>query len=168
MRLAIFGLAVVLIVIFAANAVAPAAQRQQYRPSAKDAVIKTDAEWKKILTPEQYRVLREKGTEQAFTGKYWDNHAAGTYVCAACGRELFSSKTKFESGTGWPSFWAPIGKNAVDYVVDRSWAAEVRTEVLCSRCGGHLGHVFDDGPKPTFKRYCMNSVAMAFKPAKQR
>jgi peptide-methionine (R)-S-oxide reductase len=139
---------------------------QGHKPSAKDAVIKTDAEWRKILTPEQYDVLRNKGTERAYTGKYWNNHANGTYVCAGCGLELFSSKTKFESGTGWPSFWDPIKKGAVDYETDTSDPGEVRTEVLCSRCGGHLGHVFDDGPKPTGKRYCMNSVALVFKPAK--
>ena len=110
-------------------------------------------------------MLREKGTERAYTGKTWNNHAEGTYTCAACGQELFSSKTKFESGTGWPSFWTPIKKSAVDQVIDKSWDAEVRLEVVCSRCGGHLGHVFDDGPKPTGLRYCMNSAAMVFKPA---
>ncbi len=145
----------------------PAAQVEHHKPSSKDAVIKTDAEWKKILTPAQYNVLRLKGTETAFSGKYWDNHKDGVYVCAACGQELFSSKTKFESGTGWPSFWAPIRKDAVDLETDRSWAVEVRTEVLCSKCGGHLGHVFDDGPQPTGKRYCMNSIAMNFRQPKK-
>ncbi|MFI5387784.1 MAG: peptide-methionine (R)-S-oxide reductase MsrB [Fimbriimonadales bacterium] len=163
MRFAFFGLAALCLVIVAARGLALGGG--QHRPSAKDAVIKTDAEWKKILTPAQYNVLRQKGTEEAYTGKYWDNHAQGVYVCAACGQELFSSKTKFESGTGWPSFWSPIRKDAVDYETDRSWAVEVRTEVLCSRCGGHLGHVFSDGPRPTGLRYCMNSVAMLFKPA---
>jgi peptide-methionine (R)-S-oxide reductase len=166
MKLAIIGISVLacLVAIIAGTT----AQAQTYhKPSAKDAVIKTDAEWKKILTPAQYDVLRKAGTEQAFTGKYWNNHADGIYVCAACGQELFSSKTKFESGTGWPSFWAPIRSSAVDLVDDKSWAAEERTEVRCSRCGGHLGHVFDDGPKPTGKRYCMNSVAMIFKPSKK-
>jgi len=128
-------------------------------------ITKTDEEWKKLLTSEQYRVLRKEGTEIAFTGKYWDNHAAGTYVCAACGLELFSSDTKFESGTGWPSFWAPIAKNHVKEIVDRTLGME-RVEVECARCGGHLGHVFDDGPKPTGLRYCMNSVSMEFKPKK--
>ena len=128
-------------------------------------ITKTDEEWKKLLTPEQYRVLRKEGTEVAFTGKYWDNHAAGTYVCAACGLELFSSDTKFDSGTGWPSFWAPIARNHVKEVVDRTLGME-RIEVECARCGGHLGHVFDDGPKPTGLRYCMNSVSLEFKPKK--
>lgn len=125
------------------------------------AVMKTDDEWKKQLTPEQYHVLREAGTERAFTGKYWDNHEHGTYYCAACHQELFSSDTKFESGTGWPSFYKPIVPTAVAEHVDNTFGMK-RTEVVCGRCGGHLGHVFDDGPEPTGLRYCMNSVSLDF------
>lgn len=128
-------------------------------------VVKTDKEWKSALTAEQYRILRQKGTERAYTGKYWDNHETGTYSCAGCDLELFSSKTKFDSGTGWPSFYQPIAKGAVEDRRDRSHGMD-RVEVVCARCGGHLGHVFDDGPKPTGLRYCMNSGAMKFRKGK--
>lgn len=128
-------------------------------------VVKTEAEWKKELSPEAYHVLREEGTERAFTGEYADNHEDGDYYCAACHLKLFSSKTKFESGTGWPSFYQPINKKNVVEKTDKLLGYE-RTEVECARCGSHLGHVFDDGPKPTGLRYCMNSVSMKFEKAK--
>ena len=124
-------------------------------------ITRSDEEWKRILTPEQYRVLRKEGTEIAFTGKYWNQHGEGIYKCAGCGLELFGSDTKFESGTGWPSYWAPIAKDHVTEIVDRTLGME-RVEVECARCGGHLGHVFDDGPKPTGLRYCMNSASLVF------
>ncbi len=124
-------------------------------------VVKTNAEWKKILTTDQYAVLREHGTERAFTSSLNDNHEHGTFACAGCRNPLFSSGTKFDSGTGWPSFYAPIAKNAVREASDKAYGM-VRTEVLCSVCDGHLGHVFNDGPKPTGLRYCMNGVAMTF------
>jgi peptide-methionine (R)-S-oxide reductase len=129
--------------------------------SQMEKLKKSDAEWQQELTPEQYEVLRHKGTERAFTGAYWDEKSDGVYRCAGCGQELFSSDTKFDSGTGWPSFWAPIDPTHVGTTVDRSFF-QTRTEVHCARCGGHLGHVFPDGPPPTGQRYCMNGVSLKF------
>ena len=126
-----------------------------------DKVVKTDAEWRAVLSPGTYRIMREQGTEPAFTGQYWDNHDKGIYVCAACGNPLFSSDQKFDSGTGWPSFTAPLRPGAVDEKTDTSHFM-TRTEVVCHKCGGHLGHVFDDGPAPTGQRFCMNSAALKF------
>ncbi len=127
-------------------------------------IERTDEEWRKLLTPDQYHILREEGTERAYTGEYNDNHADGDYYCAACHLKLFSSKTKFESGTGWPSFYRPIVAKNVTEKTDKAYGV-TRTEIECSRCGSHLGLVFDDGPKPTGLRYCMNSLALKFEKA---
>lgn len=127
----------------------------------KDRIEKTEAEWQQQLTSEQFEVLRQHGTERAFTGKLHDNHEPGTYLCAGCGLTLFDSETKFDSGTGWPSFWQPLKSEHVGTTVDRKFFM-TRTEVHCARCGGHLGHVFEDGPRPTGLRYCINSASLEF------
>lgn len=145
-----------------ASAPAPSASGSEAANAKVDFKTLSDKDWQARLTPEQYRVLRKKDTERAFTGKYWDNHQAGSYKCAGCGAQLFSSETKFESGTGWPSFTAPVDKNKVAVESDNTFGM-TRNEVLCANCGAHLGHVFDDGPGPDGQRYCINSVSLDFK-----
>ncbi len=147
------------------TAAAGPASKSPEATSMSDTVHKTPEEWRAQLTPEQYHVAREKGTERAFTGKYWDAKAKGIYECVCCGRALFSSETKYRSGTGWPSFYEPVDPEAVTEVADRTLGT-VRTEVVCSRCDAHLGHVFDDGPDPTGQRYCLNSASLHLEPAK--
>lgn len=127
-------------------------------------IAKTDAEWRETLTPEQYEILRNKGTERAFTGKYWDTTAPGTYTCAGCGTQLFKADDKFDAGCGWPSYTQPVEPDAVELAEDRSHFM-VRTEVMCAKCGGHLGHVFPDGPAPTGDRFCINSASLNFEEA---
>ena len=131
--------------------------------SKPEKITKTDAEWRAELTPEQYRIARQKGTEMAFTGEYYKTKTPGMYLCVACGQELFSSDTKYESGSGWPSFYKPASEDAVEEVTDNTHGM-ARTEVVCSRCGSHLGHVFPDGPRPTGLRYCMNSASLKLQP----
>lgn len=139
---------------------------ERMKPQNERDLPASEEEWRKRLTPEQFEVLRNKGTERAFTGKYAFTKDKGVYRCAGCGAELFDADTKYESGTGWPSFWAPIRPGAVEFQEDGAWLMR-RTEVTCARCGGHLGHVFDDGPQPTGERYCMNSCSLELDTAEQ-
>jgi len=154
-----------LLFVFALTACGQNGKNKTSGSEPKYPVSKPEAEWKKQLTPMQFYILRQKGTEQAFTGEYWDNHDKGIYHCAGCQQPLFGSDTKFESGTGWPSFFQPVQAEVVKLVPDTSYGM-VRDEVVCSRCGGHLGHVFDDGPKPTGLRYCLNSASLSLVKAK--
>ena len=150
---------------FSAIVNAQSANNPYYSRTDNKPLNVTDAQWKKILPAGVYQIAREKGTEQAYTGKYWDNHKKGTYYCGVCGHPLYSSVTKFDSHTGWPSFYQPLNANSVKYNEDKEYGT-VRTEVVCARCGSHLGHVFDDGPAPTHKRYCMDGNVLDFEAGK--
>lgn len=153
---------VLLILLLGLSSCSKGQEAQQIvKKNRTDQVVKSEDEWKKELTAKEFNILRKKGTEPAFSGKYWNNEAAGTYHCAGCHQPLFDAKSKFESGTGWPSFYEPIDHENIEVVKDMSMGM-AREEVLCARCGGHLGHVFPDGPEPTGLRYCLNSAALDF------
>ena len=165
----VFALAAVVFALRGAGAdepsapTAPKTAADYPAPGPDGKVTLTDAQWKERLGSQEFKVLREQGTERAFSGEFWDHKGEGTYVCGGCGAELFSSDTKFKSGTGWPSYYEPINKTAIGEHTDRTWGM-TRTEVHCARCGGHMGHVFRDGPAPTGLRYCINSVSLDFVP----